>query len=391
MINSSSNIGGAGTVTANAPVKIVTSGTSSISGSATLDLSKEFTRYRTVGPDQLYEGIGLVTVQAGARKIKMIQSDIQGSAKLEVLNYEKRDIMKDIKSYVPKYYQDSKHVQSILQTNGNESIRLHSSIYDVLDQFYIETATWGLDLWEELFGIETDYLVPIEIRREELILRFKGFYKVGVDTLLEQAEKFWESTVTQDPSNYTVTVQITQIRAVEESLDPKKFKRFVHRMKAMVPSHIELIIKFSYVPWQEVLDSDLRFSEVGLFSWHQFMTQYYKGPKYIFQDATTWEEVQSRIDEWNHIENSSLNTFTPDWNETNTWSTLSTDITDNSETMSSMSSMLWSDFLGDLDWSEVEVYSIAKDSWDNMDWDQADQETWEDIDSNVTNKWEVAI
>ena len=52
------------------------------------------------------------------------------------------------------YYQESKIMQSILDTQGIEIDAVRDKLKDILNQFYVDTATWGLDLWERELNIQ---------------------------------------------------------------------------------------------------------------------------------------------------------------------------------------------------------------------------------------------
>lgn len=66
----------------------------------------------------------------------------------------KSDKGKEMLTFTDWYYQDSKIMQSILDTQGIEIDAIRDKIKDILEQFYVDTATWGLDLWEKELNIQ---------------------------------------------------------------------------------------------------------------------------------------------------------------------------------------------------------------------------------------------
>lgn len=61
---------------------------------------------------------------------------------------------KEMLTFTDWYYQESKIMQSILDTQGLEIDAIRDKIKDILEQFYVDTATWGLDLWEKELNIQ---------------------------------------------------------------------------------------------------------------------------------------------------------------------------------------------------------------------------------------------
>lgn len=66
----------------------------------------------------------------------------------------KSDKGKEMLTFTDWYYQDSKIMQSILDTQGIEIDAIRDKIKNILEQFYVDTATWGLDLWEKELNIQ---------------------------------------------------------------------------------------------------------------------------------------------------------------------------------------------------------------------------------------------
>lgn len=66
----------------------------------------------------------------------------------------KSDKGKEMLTFTDWYYQDSKIMQSILDTQGLEIDAIRDKIKNILEQFYVDTATWGLDLWEKELNIQ---------------------------------------------------------------------------------------------------------------------------------------------------------------------------------------------------------------------------------------------
>jgi len=72
-----------------------------------------------------------------------------------------------IMQYLPEYYQNSRVMGAIAEVQGTELNMLHTALDEILKQFFIDTATWGLNLWDEFLGLKTE-AYSIEERRRLL-------------------------------------------------------------------------------------------------------------------------------------------------------------------------------------------------------------------------------
>lgn len=84
------------------------------------------------------------------------------------------EIDRAMHDYLPLYYADISVADNVIAQEAAEVAALNTAIYDVLDQFYVDTATWGLARWERIFGIATDEAKPIEQRRSVIKSRMRG-------------------------------------------------------------------------------------------------------------------------------------------------------------------------------------------------------------------------
>ena len=72
-----------------------------------------------------------------------------------------------IMQYLPEYYQNSRVMGAIAKAQGTELDMLYTALDEILKQFFIDTATWGLNLWDEFLGLKTE-AYSIEERRRLL-------------------------------------------------------------------------------------------------------------------------------------------------------------------------------------------------------------------------------
>lgn len=103
-----------------------------------------------------------------------------------------RDVRKSLLSYLPTYYHNSKTVNEMIRVDAEELERLYASIYDVLNQFFVRTATWGLDIWERELGIVTVPEDSYEVRRARIESKLRGGKTFNKWQALELAKSFSE-------------------------------------------------------------------------------------------------------------------------------------------------------------------------------------------------------
>ncbi|MFQ7450574.1 MAG: putative phage tail protein [Flavonifractor plautii] len=75
---------------------------------------------------------------------------------------------------LPRYYQDSPQVSELERVLGEQAGALRVSESDTLAQLWVDTATWGLDLWEQWVGLPSDRTRPYSYRRSRIKAKLRG-------------------------------------------------------------------------------------------------------------------------------------------------------------------------------------------------------------------------
>jgi Uncharacterised protein conserved in bacteria (DUF2313) len=162
-----------------------------------------------------------------------------------------RNIERDMFDYMPREYEDLRESRAIIQAEATEFETLNAAIADVLAQFFVDTATWGLANWERICGIPTDESKPIDQRRSVIKSKLRGIGTVTVDLIKNVAEaySYGEVDVTEDSANYTVIVTFVGERGV-----PANLTDIENALREIIPAHLAIDYKFTYLRWSE-LDS----------------------------------------------------------------------------------------------------------------------------------------
>jgi Uncharacterised protein conserved in bacteria (DUF2313) len=186
------------------------------------------------------------TVQTNAKKYKTTRATLATSARLEAYQTD-RDIRQDIADYLPRYYGDFQQVVEMLKTEASEFTRLRALLYEILDQFYVEKATYGLDRWEKITDIEYLEQRSTISRRHYINAKLRGVGTVTPTLLKSIVDAFYTAEIYEEPSEFRVRIKLVGKRGV-----PKNLEDIEVAVNDVIPAHLEAYFEFTYLPWNEV-------------------------------------------------------------------------------------------------------------------------------------------
>lgn len=79
----------------------------------------------------------------------------------------------DILYYLPQFLQKSPLFKGTNDADSKEHETIRLDLQDLLDQFFIESASWGLEQWEDLVNIKTNTTKSLESRRDAVIAKLR--------------------------------------------------------------------------------------------------------------------------------------------------------------------------------------------------------------------------
>lgn len=162
---------------------------------------------------------------------------------------EARDINRAMYNYLPNYYEDIRESRAIIDAESSAILQLNADMSDVLSQFFIDTATWGLANWERFVGVETDVSKPLSQRREFLKSKIRGVGTVTVGLIKSVAESYANGSVevVEDNANFKITVRFTGKYGVPDNLVDIQ-----QALRDIIPAHLEVGFKFTYVTYSQL-------------------------------------------------------------------------------------------------------------------------------------------
>ena len=79
----------------------------------------------------------------------------------------------DITRYLPPFLKKDPSFRAVCESCSWEHENIRKAILDALDQFFVERATWGLEMWERVLGVPTNPLESTELRRKTILLKLR--------------------------------------------------------------------------------------------------------------------------------------------------------------------------------------------------------------------------
>ena len=151
---------------------------------------------------------------------------------------------KEMIRYLPRYYETSRVMKSILQVEGMEFDDLKAALDETLDQFFVRSATWGLDQWEKELGLAPAQDQPNSERRDRIISRLRGTGTATIRIVKEVAESYDNGAINviEDHAIYTVIIRFVDTAGVPPNLNDLKAA-----VRAVLPAHLDIVYEFAYL------------------------------------------------------------------------------------------------------------------------------------------------
>jgi len=160
---------------------------------------------------------------------------------------------------LPRYYYDSRIVDNLMEQEGATLDKLYEDIIDIRNQLFIDTATWGLEMWERFCGIPTDLSQSYASRREVIKAKLRG---VGTVTraMIESVAEAYEGgdvQVIEQLDQYRFVVKFISTRGIPANLD--SLKEVINEIK---PAHLSVVYEFTYLSFGELDASGVTFGDI---------------------------------------------------------------------------------------------------------------------------------
>lgn len=171
---------------------------------------------------------------------------------------------------VPDYHYASEQSKALIETLEDASLEAKAALEDVMAQFFINTATWGLALWEQQVGIETDNSLSLESRRSAILQKLVASGNTTAEMIRGLAETItgYEAKVEVN-DDYSFSLSFWGEQTKLAAIDVDELKTVVEQIK---PAHLRFVI--SGITWGDLESLELTWG-------------------YFDENPTTWGEFES--------------------------------------------------------------------------------------------------
>lgn len=163
---------------------------------------------------------------------------------------------------LPDFFAKSAEMADIQNSIETVYLDFDEARQDLESQLFIDTATWGLPLWEKFLGLPIAYEKPIEERRSKIKSRLRGYGTSTKELIKNIASSFnnGEVDVSEDNPNYTVNIEFVSSVGVPSNIEDLK-----SAVKVVLPAHLDITYIFKYRRWSEF--SAKKWSELAAYTW----------------------------------------------------------------------------------------------------------------------------
>lgn len=156
---------------------------------------------------------------------------------------------RNIADYVPNYYSELLESIEVLSKENEEIAKLHATIDDLLPQFNVITATWGLREWERICGITTDRTKTIGERRSNVLARIRGAGTITKEHIKNVSDGYYggETEVIEKNNEYTIVIKFTSSYGV-----PSNLTDLQSVLREIIPAHLAIDYEFKFVLYSDV-------------------------------------------------------------------------------------------------------------------------------------------
>jgi hypothetical protein len=144
-------------------------------------------------------------------------------------------------SYLPLFLRKSGTFQEIFRADEQQINSLTDAIADIRKQLVIETATWGLGIYEKELNIKTDLIKPFNDRRSVIKSKLRGSGKVDNIQIKIVADAYTNGDVIVN-FNRHIVVKFTSLYGTPPNLDDLK-----NALEEIKPAHLNIDYEFNYL------------------------------------------------------------------------------------------------------------------------------------------------
>lgn len=168
--------------------------------------------------------------------------------------------------YIPSFYYANEQVKDINTNMVIEVKVLQEAIEDLLKQFFIDTATWGLKDWERMLGLKIDITETLENRRARIKMALRGQGTVTKDMLKNLCKSFTNGEVDIiENTDYSFVIKFIDIKGI-----PGNISYVADAIEEVKPAHLAFYFEYLFNTWNMI--SNKTWGEIRTKTWGEIRT-----------------------------------------------------------------------------------------------------------------------
>ena len=142
---------------------------------------------------------------------------------------------------LPSFYDNyiTKPMQNSFTVEANS---INDEVENTLNQFYVDSATYGLDKWEKMLGISKNNN-NIQTRRENIKAKMRSRGTTSIEVIKNICEAYSNGIVEINVDHANYSFEISFISTIGIPLSFEEMDRVVNEIK---PCHLAHSYKFNY-------------------------------------------------------------------------------------------------------------------------------------------------
>ncbi|KAJ51102.1 uncharacterized protein YmfQ (DUF2313 family) [Clostridium tetanomorphum] len=172
----------------------------------------------------------------------------------------------DLLAYLPPALRQVKEFKVWNNAVGYELALLNWQKEDLVKQCFIDTATWGLSLWEEEYALSTDINKSYEERREILKAKKRGTGTITKQFIKEVAQTFsgGEVEIIEHAENNYFIVKFIGVKGI-----PRNLAAFKDMLNLIKPSHLYYDFQYTCTVWNKIKELNLVWDKIKNKTWDE--------------------------------------------------------------------------------------------------------------------------
>lgn len=182
-------------------------------------------------------------------------------------NTEDEKFCVDLMKYLPEYWHTVEEMKLIQSMLGEEVANVIDYKKDIINQMFIEAATWGLSRWEKIFDLETDVNKSYEFRRERIKAKIRGSGTTTKQLIVNVTSSFsgGEVEVIEQPEQSSFIIKFVGVKGV-----PPNMVDLTNTINEIKPAHLTFTFEYTYNYWNNLNDKD--WNSLNKMTWEQLKT-----------------------------------------------------------------------------------------------------------------------